>query len=69
LSRLKSSLPESFAASLKTAIGEWQSPDRHVLDSTDPAQIKAFESKINIVNTFFIVSSKSGSNQGAQVCS
>ena len=32
-----------------------------VLDSTDPAQIKAVENKIDIANTIFIVSSKSGS--------
>ncbi|MGA9509464.1 MAG: bifunctional transaldolase/phosoglucose isomerase [Candidatus Sulfotelmatobacter sp.] len=141
MSRLKSSLPESLAASVKTAIGEWQSggkmqrlwsrdatlwtgsdeaewlgwldiveeqlahsvelknlsqeitnagfedalllgmggsslcpevlrktfgkisahPDLHVLDSTDPAQIKALENKIDIAKTLFIVSSKSGS--------
>lgn len=36
-------------------------PDLHVLDSTDPAQIKAFEGKIDIAKTLFIVSSKSGS--------
>jgi transaldolase/glucose-6-phosphate isomerase len=36
-------------------------PDLHVLDSTDPAQVKAFESKIDIARTLFIVSSKSGS--------
>ena len=36
-------------------------PDLHVLDSTDPAQVKAFESKIEIARTLFIVSSKSGS--------
>ncbi|MGB7602079.1 MAG: bifunctional transaldolase/phosoglucose isomerase [Candidatus Sulfotelmatobacter sp.] len=141
MSRLKSSLPEPLAASVKTAIGEWQSggkmqrlwsrdatlwtgsdeaewlgwldiveeqlahstdlknlsqeatsagftdalllgmggsslcpevlrktfgkipnhPDLHVLDSTDPAQVKAFENKIDIAKTLFIVSSKSGS--------
>lgn len=141
MSRLKSSLPESLAAAVKTAIGEWQSggkmqrlwsrdatlwtgsdeaewlgwldiveeqlahsaelknlsqeitsagfkdalllgmggsslcpevlrktfgkiaghPDLHVLDSTDPAQVKAFENKIDIPKTLFIVSSKSGS--------
>jgi glucose-6-phosphate isomerase len=141
LSRLKTSLPESLAAAVKTAIGEWQSghkmqrlwqrdaslwtgddeanwlgwldiveeqiahpvelrnlakevwsagfkdvlllgmggsslcpevlrttfgripgfPDLHVLDSTDPAQVKAFESKVDIARTLFIVSSKSGS--------
>ena len=36
-------------------------PDLHVLDSTDPAQVKAFESKVDIARTLFIVSSKSGS--------
>jgi transaldolase / glucose-6-phosphate isomerase len=36
-------------------------PELHVLDSTDPAQIKAFESKIDAGSTLFIVSSKSGS--------
>ncbi len=141
MSRLKTSLPESLAAEVKTAIGEWQSggkmqrfwqrdatlwtgddeakwlgwlditeeqiahpvelrnlakevwsagfkdvlllgmggsslgpevlrltfgkiagyPDVHVLDSTDPAQVKAFENKVDIARTLFIVSSKSGS--------
>ncbi|MGH9864913.1 MAG: bifunctional transaldolase/phosoglucose isomerase, partial [Candidatus Acidiferrales bacterium] len=36
-------------------------PELHVLDSTDPAQIKAVESQIDIKKTLFIVSSKSGS--------
>jgi transaldolase/glucose-6-phosphate isomerase len=36
-------------------------PRLHVLDSTDPAQVKAFESKIDLAKTLFIVSSKSGS--------
>ena len=36
-------------------------PELHVLDSTDPAQIKAFESKIDLARTLFVVSSKSGS--------
>jgi transaldolase/glucose-6-phosphate isomerase len=36
-------------------------PDLHVLDSTDPAQVKAFEEKIDVARTLFIVSSKSGS--------
>src|SRR5262249_32564139 len=35
-------------------------PELHVLDSTDPAQIKAFENKIDLAKTLFIVSSKSG---------
>jgi transaldolase/glucose-6-phosphate isomerase len=33
----------------------------HVLDSTDPAQIQACEEHIDLLNTIFIVSSKSGS--------
>jgi len=36
-------------------------PELHVLDSTDPAQIKSFENKIDLAKTLFIVSSKSGS--------
>jgi hypothetical protein len=32
-----------------------------VLDSTDPAQVKAFEDKVDLAKTLFIVSSKSGS--------
>lgn len=36
-------------------------PELFVLDSTDPAQVKTFENKIDIANTIFIVSSKSGS--------
>ena len=141
MSRLKSSLPESLAASVKSTIGDWQSgkkmqrlwqrdaslwtgddedkwlgwldiaqyqiehpvelrnlakevwsagfkdvlllgmggsslcpevlrmtfgkiagyPELHVLDSTDPAQVKAAEDKIDIARALFIVSSKSGS--------
>jgi glucose-6-phosphate isomerase len=141
VSRLKSSLPETLAAAVKTAVAEWQSsrkmqrlwqrdaslwtgddeakwlgwldvtdeqiahpielrnfakevwsagfkdvlllgmggsslcpevlrmtfgktagyPDLHVLDSTDPAQVKEFENKIDIARSLFIVSSKSGS--------
>jgi transaldolase / glucose-6-phosphate isomerase len=37
------------------------SPVLHVLDSTDPAQVKSFEHQIDIARTLFIVSSKSGS--------
>jgi transaldolase/glucose-6-phosphate isomerase len=36
-------------------------PELHVLDSTDPAQIRAIEKQIDLANTIFIVSSKSGS--------
>ncbi|HEY8716543.1 MAG TPA: bifunctional transaldolase/phosoglucose isomerase [Candidatus Acidoferrum sp.] len=35
-------------------------PELHVLDSTDPAQIKAIESKVDLSSTLCIVSSKSG---------
>lgn len=36
-------------------------PELHVLDSTDPAQVKSIEKKIDMARTLFIVSSKSGS--------
>jgi transaldolase/glucose-6-phosphate isomerase len=36
-------------------------PRLHILDSTDPAQIRSVEKKINLSKTLFIVSSKSGS--------
>ena len=36
-------------------------PQLHVLDSTDPAQVKEFENRVDIRKTLFIVSSKSGS--------
>ena len=36
-------------------------PRFHMLDSTDPAQIRAIEQAIDLGNTLFIVSSKSGS--------
>jgi len=35
-------------------------PELHVLDSTDPAQIRAIEAKVDLKNTICIVSSKSG---------
>ena len=35
-------------------------PELHVLDSTDPAQVKAFEARVDLARTLFIVSSKSG---------
>jgi len=37
------------------------SPNLHVLDSTDPAQIRRFEARIDPARTLFLVSSKSGS--------
>jgi transaldolase/glucose-6-phosphate isomerase len=36
-------------------------PELHVLDSTDPAQIRAIEAKLDLKKTICIVSSKSGS--------
>jgi len=36
-------------------------PELYVLDSTDPAQIKAIEARIDLARTLFIVASKSGS--------
>jgi transaldolase/glucose-6-phosphate isomerase len=36
-------------------------PDLHVLDSTDPAQIKSIEERVDLASTICIVSSKSGS--------
>jgi len=35
-------------------------PQLHVLDSTDPAQIKASETSVDLARTLFVVSSKSG---------
>ena len=35
-------------------------PELHVLDSTDPAQIRAIESRIDLAKTLFFVASKSG---------
>ena len=47
---------------MKTTFGKISGhPELHVLDSTDPAQVKAFENKVDLKNTLFIVSSKSGS--------
>jgi transaldolase/glucose-6-phosphate isomerase len=46
---------------LKMTFGKMDgAPEMFVLDSTDPAQVKAVENKIDIANTVFIVSSKSG---------
>ncbi|MBV9860005.1 MAG: bifunctional transaldolase/phosoglucose isomerase [Alphaproteobacteria bacterium] len=36
-------------------------PKLHVLDSTDPAQVRKFEQAVDLKNTLFLVSSKSGS--------
>ena len=50
--------PEVF----KITFGEQKGhPELHVLDSTDPAQIKAIEEQVDLARTLCIVSSKSGS--------
>jgi transaldolase/glucose-6-phosphate isomerase len=50
--------PEVFGETFGSQAG-W--PRFHMLDSTDPAQIKTIEQEINLDKTLFIVSSKSGS--------
>ncbi len=46
---------------LKQTFGTFESyPELLVLDSTDPAQVKSLEKKIDVGRTLFIVSSKSG---------
>src|SRR6266446_5118568 len=50
--------PEVFAMTFGQAPGF---PRLHILDSTDPAQIRSVEKKIDLAKTLFIVSSKSGS--------
>ncbi len=50
--------PEVLAATFGKQPGY---PELHVLDSTDPAQILRFESRIDLSRTLFLVSSKSGS--------
>ena len=49
--------PEVFAETFGRQPGF---PELLVLDSTDPAQIRAFEKRIDVSKTLFIVSSKSG---------
>lgn len=50
--------PETFARTFGAAQDH---PELLILDSTDPAQIRAVERNIDIARTVFIVSSKSGS--------
>jgi transaldolase / glucose-6-phosphate isomerase len=50
--------PEVFGMTYGKVAG---CPQLHVLDSTDPAQIRSFDDKIDVAKTLFIVSSKSGS--------
>jgi transaldolase / glucose-6-phosphate isomerase len=49
--------PEVLRMTFGTVPG---APELHVLDSTDPAQIKAIEEKVDLESTVCIVSSKSG---------
>jgi transaldolase/glucose-6-phosphate isomerase len=49
--------PEVLAQTFAQASGF---PKLHVLDSTDPAQVRAMGAAVNIAKTLFIVSSKSG---------
>src|SRR6202165_1256035 len=50
--------PEVFALTFGQVPGF---PRLHILDSTDPAQIRTVEKKLDLAKTLFIVSSKSGS--------
>jgi len=50
--------PEVLALTFPQAPGF---PRLHILDSTDPAQIRNTENKVDLAKTLFIVSSKSGS--------
>jgi transaldolase / glucose-6-phosphate isomerase len=50
--------PEVFALTFPQASGF---PRLHILDSTDPAEIKHTEKKVDLAKTLFFVSSKSGS--------
>ena len=50
--------PEVLA---ETFASNGRSPALHVLDSTDPAQVRAAEDGVDLSRTLFIVSSKSGS--------
>jgi transaldolase/glucose-6-phosphate isomerase len=50
--------PEVFAKTFGRMPGK---PQLHVLDSTDPGQIRATQAKIDMKKTLFIVASKSGS--------
>ncbi len=49
--------PEVLATTFKQVKGF---PKLHILDSTDPAQVRRVEKSINLTRTLFIVSSKSG---------
>ena len=55
--------PEVLAKSLGSAPGY---PALHVLDSTDPEQVRRFEASVDIARTLFIVASKSGTHARAE---
>ena len=50
--------PEVLSRSLGAADGF---PELHILDSTDPARVRAIEARVDLARTLFVVSSKSGS--------
>ena len=50
--------PEVWKETFGTIPGH---PELHILDSTDPAQVRAVEGKVDLAKTLFIVASKSGS--------
>jgi len=50
--------PEVFGETFGSKAGY---PKLHVLDSTDPAQIRHFEARVDLAKTLFMMSSKSGS--------
>ena len=49
--------PDVLANSLGSAAGH---PKLHVLDSTDPEQVRRFENSVDLAHTLFIIASKSG---------
>ena len=51
--------PEVMAETFGTPKGF---PELHVLDSTDPAQVAASKAAVDLAQTLFIVSSKSGTH-------
>jgi transaldolase/glucose-6-phosphate isomerase len=57
--------PEVLAKSLGSAPGY---PALHVLDSTDPEQVRRFEASVDIARTLFIVASKSGTPRSSRTC-
>jgi transaldolase/glucose-6-phosphate isomerase len=53
--------PEVFRRTFGTGGGKQPGfPELHVLDSTDPATVAAFEARVDLEKTLFVVASKSG---------